>query len=148
MDHQILAADGHVGQPPLVAAMHPGGEHPAARAGCLTRLGGHRDPHRRAPREHPLDSQTGKVREQHRQPKIGARSTIFRDSAPTSALRDRCVTQCVPEPVFTCRRQSAGMTVNTRSGNPPEPPNPLGADIALVNGGSVRARPNYLVVTG
>jgi hypothetical protein len=40
------------------------------------------------------------------------------------------------------------MTVNTRSGNPPEPPNPLGADIALVNGGSVRARPNYLVVTG
>jgi hypothetical protein len=96
MDHQVLAADSYVCQSPLVAAVHPGREDPTVRASRLTDLGGHRDPNRPTPREHPLNPQPSKVREQ--QTKIAARSTVFRDSLSISALRDRRVTECVPEP--------------------------------------------------
>jgi len=40
-----------------------------------------RDPNRPPPREHPLDSQPSKMRKQHSQPKITARSVMIRDIA-------------------------------------------------------------------
>jgi hypothetical protein len=79
-------------------AVNPPGENPTVRAGRLTRLGGHRDPNRPTPREHPLDALPSKVGEQHRQTKIAARSTIFRDAAPperyvTGVSRNVCQSQ-------------------------------------------------------